>query len=209
MVMVVAATGAAARRALPLPLPAVAAALEAAAAAADTGVEVVRLTSACIRLIACWIWASSRRCARWWAKCGRTARLSCSPPPWRKEVHALAGDMLKDRIRVNVGDSKLKVVKTVKQNVMVCDEFDKPRMLDKVSPPPPLFLERTCMRFSVQCFSPFRCFGTHPLPMPSPRPLFSARQNAMLMRSRARSCVLVGQRAHCTVTRSRERKTCT
>ena len=119
---------------------------------------------------------------------------------WPKEVHALAGDMLKDRIRVNVGDSKLKVVKTVKQNVMVCDEFDKPRMLEKVSPPPPLFLARTCMRFSVQCFSPFRCFGSHPLLMPSPRPLFSARQNAMLMRSRARSCVLVGQRAHCTVT---------
>ena len=54
---------------------------------------------------------------------------------WPKEVHALAGDMLKDRIRVNVGDSKLKVVKTVKQNVMVCDEFDK-----KVPPPLPFVL---------------------------------------------------------------------
>jgi hypothetical protein len=59
---------------------------------------------------------------------------------WSKEVHALAGDMLKDRIRVNVGDSKLNVVKTVKQNVMVCGEFDKPRMLEKVPPPLPFFL---------------------------------------------------------------------
>ena len=120
---------------------------------------------------------------------------------WPKEVHALAGDMLKDRIRVNVGDSKLKVVKTVKQNVMVCDEFDK-----KVPPPPPLCFECTSVRFSVQCVPPFRCFGTLPLPMPSPTLFFSARQSAMLMRSRARSCVLVGQRAHCTVTRSRERE---
>ena len=60
--------------------------------------------------------------------------------------------MLKDRIRVNVGDSKLKVVKTVKQNVMVCDEFDKPRMLEKVSPPPPPFLNALEYASVSNCF---------------------------------------------------------
>ena len=52
---------------------------------------------------------------------------------WPKEVHALAGEMLKDPIRVNVGDTNLKVVKTVKQHVTVCEEMDKPRMLEKVT----------------------------------------------------------------------------
>jgi ATP-dependent RNA helicase DDX5/DBP2 len=55
---------------------------------------------------------------------------------WPKEVHALAGEMLKDPIRVNVGDTNLKVVKTVKQHVMVCEEMDKPRMLEKVKSHP-------------------------------------------------------------------------
>ena len=60
---------------------------------------------------------------------------------WPKEVHALAGEMLKDPIRVNVGDTNLKVVKTVKQHVTVCEEMDKPRMLEKVaSLPSPLLL---------------------------------------------------------------------
>ena len=54
---------------------------------------------------------------------------------WPKEVHALAHEMLKDPIRVNVGDTNLKVVKTVKQHVTVCEEMDKPRMLEKVALP--------------------------------------------------------------------------
>jgi ATP-dependent RNA helicase DDX5/DBP2 len=65
---------------------------------------------------------------------------------WPKEVHALAGEMLKDPIRVNVGDTNLKVVKTVKQHVNVCEEMDKPRMLEKVkSHPNKVALVSSCL----------------------------------------------------------------
>jgi superfamily II DNA/RNA helicase len=70
---------------------------------------------------------------------------------WPKEVHALAGEMLKDPIRVNVGDTNLKVVKTVKQNVTVCEEMDKPRMLEKVTSPSRSFCFLNLHRVRVVC----------------------------------------------------------
>ena len=52
---------------------------------------------------------------------------------WPKEVESIARDFMRnDTVRTQIGSSSLKAVKTVKQTVEVCEDYDKPRKLQRI-----------------------------------------------------------------------------
>lgn len=44
---------------------------------------------------------------------------------WPKEVRELAKDFLNDYVQINVGSTELAANHSIKQEIIVCDEYDK------------------------------------------------------------------------------------